>query len=182
MRAVVVEDSRLARQGLIRMLSQYKNISVVGDAEHLQQARDIIAAEQPDLLFLDIHMPGETGFELLASLPYMPKVIFTTAYADYAIESFEYNTVDYLLKPISEERLAAAISKLGENTVARPNASLTPINQTLSVDSQIFVKDGEQCHLIKLVDIQHIESCKNYVQLYFNGNKAFLKKSLNTVE
>lgn len=197
MRAVVIEDSRLARQGLIRMLSQFKSISVVGDAEHPEQARELIAAEEPDLLFLDIHMPGETGFELLASLSYTPKVIFTTAYADYAVESFEYNTVDYLLKPISEERLAAAIAKL-EKTVAQPTATQSTVldekssdEETttgeasappLKSDSQIFVKDGDHCHLIKLTDIQYIESCKNYVQLFFNGKKAFIKKSLNSVE
>lgn len=196
MRAVVIEDSRLARQGLIRMLSQFKSVSVVGDAEHPEQARELIAAEEPDLLFLDIHMPGETGFELLASLSYTPKVIFTTAYADYAIESFEYNTVDYLLKPISEERLAAAIAKL-EKTVAQPTAIQSTASDeksseknitheisapALKSDSQIFVKDGDHCHLIKLTDIQYIESCKNYVQLFFNGKKAFIKKSLNSVE
>lgn len=191
MRAVVIEDSRLARQGLIRMLSQFKSISVVGDAEHPEQARELIAAEEPDLLFLDIHMPGETGFELLASLPYTPKVIFTTAYANYAVESFEFNTVDYLLKPISEERLAAAISKL-EKSVVQPAPAQSAASDEkasgeesvppLKSDSQIFVKDGDHCHLIKLTDIQYIESCKNYVQLFFNGKKAFIKKSLNSVE
>lgn len=196
MRAVVIEDSRLARQGLIRMLSQFKSVSVVGDAEHPEQARELIAAEEPDLLFLDIHMPGETGFELLASLSYTPKVIFTTAYADYAVESFEYNTVDYLLKPISEERLAAAIAKL-EKTVTQPTPAQSTTSDEkssdeeaaddasappLKSDSQIFVKDGDHCHLIKLTDIQYIESCKNYVQLFFNGKKAFIKKSLNSVE
>ncbi len=189
MRAVVVEDSRLARQGLIRMLSQFKTVSVVGEAEHPESARALIEAEKPDLLFLDIHMPGESGFELLSSLSYAPKVIFTTAYADYAIESFEYNTVDYLLKPISEERLQIAVDKLESDSQVTPRAEAVSTEAStessapmLAVDSQIFVKDGDQCHLIKLVDIQAIESCKNYVQLYFRGAKAFVKKSLNQVE
>lgn len=189
MRAVVIEDSRLARRGLIRMLSQFSTVSIVGEAQHPQTARALIEAEQPDLLFLDIHMPGETGFELLASLNYTPKVIFTTAYADYAIDSFDYNTVDYLLKPISEERLSAAIRKLGATPSDAPSTERAPMlsetgstRSNLHADSQIFVKDGDHCHLIKLADIQYIESCKNYVKLFFNGKKAFVKKSLNQVE
>lgn len=198
MRAIVVEDSRLARQGLIRMLQKFKSVSIVGEAENPETARELIASERPDLLFLDIHMPGENGFDLLASLDYTPKVIFTTAYADYAIESFEYNTVDYLLKPISDERLNAAINKLeshknnninnsAEDNTAKSEQSAEqpasePATQLLDPHSQIFVKDGDHCHLIKLSDIEYIESCKNYVQLFFSGKKAFVKKSLNQVE
>lgn len=188
MRALVIEDSRLARQGLVRMLRKFKAISVVGEAENPSEARELIEIEKPDLLFLDIHMPGETGFDLLASLDYMPKIIFTTAYADYAVQSFEHNTVDYLLKPISEERLAAAIKKLDVSVenVLEPNHCDSQIGEiptsVLSPRSQIFIKDGDHCHLIKVSDILYIESCKNYVQLFFKGQKAFVKKSLNQVE
>ncbi len=189
MRAVVIEDSRLARNGLIRMLQSHPSVAVVGEAEHPQGAREIIAAERPDLLFLDIHMPGESGFQLLESLDYTPKIIFTTAYAEYAIQSFEHNTVDYLLKPISEERLATAIAKL---STAQAQDTDTPASAApLDLSSRLFVKDNEHCFLIALNQIQYIESCKNYVQIFFTNNggnsgtenkKAFVKKSLNLVE
>lgn len=189
MRAVVVEDSRLARSGLIRMLQRHSSIAVVGEAEHPQEAREIIAAERPDLLFLDIHMPGESGFQLLESLDYTPKIIFTTAYAEYAVQSFEHNTVDYLLKPISEERLAAAIAKL--DAAQAGNTGDPQPESPLDINSRLFVKDNDNCFLIALNQIQYIESCKNYVQIFFNSipvthqpdnKKAFVKKSLNLVE
>ena len=112
MKAIVVEDSRLAREGLVRMLGAFPEIEVVGQAEHPDSALVLIAAARPDVIFLDIHMPGATGFELLAALDYLPRIVFTTAYSEYAIRSFDYNTVDYLLKPISHERLATAVRKL----------------------------------------------------------------------
>jgi len=178
-RAIVIEDSRLARRGLIRMLSKHPSISVVGEAEHPSDARELIAVETPDLLFLDIHMPGESGLELLASLDYSPKVIFTTAYPDYAIRSFEHDTVDYLLKPVSEDRLEAAIAKLrSDQTVVKP----VPLEAALTLDSRIFVQDGDACHLVVLNTIEYIESCKNYVRIFFEGKKAFVKKSMTQVE
>lgn len=190
MRAVVVEDSRLARNGLIRMLKEHPSVAVVGEAEHPEEARAVIATERPDLLFLDVHMPGESGFQLLESLDYTPRIIFTTAYADYAVQSFEHNTVDYLLKPISEERLAAAIAKLNVARGVPSDVERTELR--LDINSRIFVKDNDHCHLVALKDIQYIESCKNYVRIFFTdnspgdgrhiSNSAFVKKSLNLVE
>lgn len=177
MKTLVVEDSRLARDGLMRMLSNYSDLHLIGAAEDADAARRIIAEHRPELLFLDIHMPGETGFELLESLDYEPRIIFTTAYSEYAIKSFDFQTLDYLLKPVSEERLALAIEKL---TQAK-NGS-TQAEPALSLDSRIFVKDGDRCHLVEVATIDYIESCKNYVRLFFDGDKAFVKKSLNQVE
>lgn len=182
MKTLVVEDSRLAREGLMRMLSKYPSLQLAGAAEDADTARKMIAEQRPELLLLDIHMPGETGFELLESLDYEPKIIFTTAYSEYAIKSFDFHTVDYLLKPVSEERLALAIEKLTQikNTLAKSEASSA--EPTLTMDSRIFVKDGDRCHLVELASIDYIESCKNYVRLFFSGEKVFVKKSLNQVE
>ncbi len=189
MRAVVIEDSRLARQGLIRMLEQHPAITVVGQAEHPQEAREVIAAERPDLLFLDIHMPGESGFDLLESLDYTPRIIFTTAYARYAVQSFEHNTVDYLVKPISQERLASAIRKLGAGQADEAGSALA--EPPLDINSRIFVKDNDRCFLIPLRRIQYVESCRNYVRIAFMDDApgrtpgmahAFVKKPLNLVE
>ena len=112
MRAVVVEDSRLAREGLVRMLGEHPALEVVGQADHPDSALPMIIDLRPDVLFLDIHMPGASGFDLLAQLDYLPRIVFTTAFSEHAIRSFDYNTVDYLLKPISPERLEQAVRKL----------------------------------------------------------------------
>lgn len=178
MKAIVVEDSRLAREGLINMLRGFSELQIVGEADHPTRALRLIQEVKPDVIFLDIHMPGESGFDLLEKLDYMPRIIFTTAYSEYAIKSFDYHAVDYLLKPISHERLAVAINKLtlgGEQT-------LSEIKPPLDINSQIFVKDGERCHLVVLNSIRYFESCKNYVRIFFNEHNAFIKKSLNQIE
>lgn len=178
MKAIVVEDSRLAREGLVRMLREFPEIDVVGQADHPSTALQLIEQAKPDVLFLDIHMPGESGFDLLQKLSYTPRIVFTTAYSDHAIRSFDFNTVDYLLKPISEDRLAQAIHKL-----CGPEESLAAETKpVLDYQSKIFVKDGDKCHLISLDTIQYIESNKNYVQIYFGEQRAYVKKSLNSME
>lgn len=177
MRAVVVEDSRLAREGLVRMLGEHPALEVVGQADHPDSALPLIKELRPDVLFLDIHMPGASGFDLLAQLDYLPRVVFTTAFSEYAIRSFDYNTVDYLLKPVSPERLEQAVRKLFGDT----EEPRTP-QRRLDMDSKIFIKDGEKCHLVGLESIRYIESCKNYVQIFFGTDKAYVKKSLNSVE
>ena len=184
MKAIVIEDSRLAREGLVRMLKAFPSIEVVGQADHPSTALSLIQELHPDVLFLDIHMPGETGFDLLEKLDYTPRIVFTTAYTDYAIRSFDYNTVDYLLKPISQERLSQAIQKLSEkqDTNDSNNEDIRDKKEALDIHSKIFVKDGERCFLIGLDTIQYIESCKNYVQIFFDNKKAYVKKSLNSIE
>jgi len=191
MKAVVVEDSRLAREGLVRMLAEFKELEVIGAAEDVSAALMLIEQHQPEIIFLDIHMPEQNGFELLAKMTYQAKIIFTTAYAEYAVQAFEHNSVDYLLKPISKERLAKAIIKLSNKNLGQNKAEVNneceqinaQINEpTLALNSRIFVKDNDQCHLIEIVNIDYIESCKNYVLVYFEQKKAFVKKSLNHVE
>lgn len=178
MKAIVVEDTRVAREGLVRMLGKFPELEVVGQADHPETALELIARTQPDVIFLDINMPGASGFDLLEKLDYSPRIIFTTAYSEYAIKSFDYNTIDYLLKPISPARLAQAVAKL----IASPE-ELTPEQKPpLEMNSQIFIKDNEKCFLVTLESIRYIESCKNYVRIFFNQESAFIKKSLNQVE
>lgn len=177
MKTLVVEDSRLAREGLLGMLAEFQGLAVVGAARDAEQARLLITEHRPELLFLDIHMPGESGFDLLESLDYEPKIVFTTAYSEYAIKSFEHPTVDYLLKPISAERLAQAIDKLSVPAIGKFEPQ-----EVLDAHSRVFVKDGERCHLIEVSRIHYLESCKNYTRLFFDNDKAFVKKSLNQLE
>jgi len=177
MKTLVVEDSRLAREGLVRMLARFPQLEVIGSGENANKARTIIEQHRPGLLFLDIHMPGDNGFELLESIDYQPCVIFTTAYSDYAIRSFDYLTIDYLLKPISHKRLSQAVNKL--TCRLSPN---TDSEAPLELAHRIFIKDKEKCHLIQISDIDYLESCKNYTKVYFLGNSAFVKRPLTQLE
>ncbi len=175
MKAIVVEDSRLAREGLLRMLSEFKELEMVGAADHPDSALKLIGEKRPDVLFLDIHMPGQSGFDLLDQLDYIPQVIFTTAYSEYAYRSFDYSPVDYLLKPISPERLSSAVDKLcvrDESVVMEP----------LEMSSKIFISDGDDCHLVSLQDIRYFESCKNHSRVFFESQKPFIKKALSSIE
>lgn len=178
MKAIVVEDSRLAREGLVKMLQAYPELDVIGAAEHPSSAFLLIQEHRPDIIFLDIHMPGESGFDLLEKLDYLPQIIFTTAYSEYAIRSFDFNTIDYLLKPISHERLHIAINKLRLSNEDK----LSSQKPRLDIHSRMFIKDGDKCHLVPLESIRYFESCKNYVRIFFNTENAFVKKSLNSVE
>lgn len=180
MRALIVDDSRLARAGLARMLADFPEIEVVGEADHPDTALPLIRALDPDLLFLDIRMAGADAFDLLARLDASPRIVFTTAHAEYAIRSFDFDTVDYLLKPISAERLAQAIRKLAPRDGAPP--VVAPALAPLEAGSRIFIKDGERCHMVSLASIRCFESCKNYVQVFFDDQRAYVKKSLGSVE
>lgn len=188
MRAVVVEDSRLARTGLVRMLGAFPHIDVVGEADHPDSALPLIGGARPDVLFLDIQMAGANAFELLArlqdELQALPRIVFTTAHAEYAIRSFDFDTVDYLLKPISQERLAQAIRKLGVQASSLPEPAPHGDDAAPPLDekSKIFIKDGERCHMVSLASISCFESCRNYVQVYFGSQHAYVKKSLGSVE
>lgn len=174
MKAIVVEDSRLAREGLLRMLSEFKELDMVGSADHPDSALKLIKDKRPDVLFLDIHMPGQSGFDLLDQLDYIPQVIFTTAYSEYAYRSFDYNPIDYLLKPISTERLAGAIDKLSVREDLEP--------EPLEMSSKIFINDSDDCHLVSVQDIRYFESCKNHSRVFFETYKPFIKKALSNIE
>jgi len=159
---------------------------VLGQADNAENALVLIEQLRPDLLFLDIHMPGEDGFALLERLDYTPRIIFTTAYSEYAIRSFEFNTVDYLLKPISPLRLAQALAKLSGDQDKEPDSHNA--KRLLDINSKIFIKDGDHCYLVALSSILYIESCKNYVRAFFPDGaggtikNAYVKKSMNQIE
>jgi len=178
--AVIVEDSRLARNELKQLIKEFPNITIVGEAENVDDGIILIQETKPDLLFLDINMPEKDGFQLLEELDEAPMVIFTTAFDEYAIKSFEYNALDYLMKPINPKRFEVAINKI-KDRINNRTASETAIEK-LNGDSQIFIKDGEQCWLVKIEDISLFEIVGNYTRVYFENNKPLLYKSLNQVE
>lgn len=179
MKAMIIEDSRLARQELRELLLAHPHIYLCADAENPRDAYAIIQREHPELLFLDINMPGKTGFELLQSLSYDPKVIFITAYADQAIHSFNFNTVDYLLKPVSPDRLKKALDKLKTDVVAN---DIEEFQSPLEIHSQVMLRDGDKCYWVRLQDIQYFESCGNYTQVFWVNNKVTLFRALGKIE
>ncbi|MCU4674087.1 LytTR family DNA-binding domain-containing protein [Catenovulum sp. 2E275] len=176
MQAIIVEDSRLARLELKEQLKQFKNIEVIAEAENGVQGVELIEQYHPDIIFLDIDMPEMNGFEMLEQLTYVPTIIFTTAYDEYAIKSFEVNALDYLLKPITLPRLTSAVQK------AYTLHHKPIVEDKLHSDSRFFVKEGERCWLVKLQQVQLFESIGNYTRLYFDQHKPMIYKSLSQVE
>ncbi len=178
-KALIIDDERLARNELKRLLESFPRIQVVAEAANAEEALQLIDQHHPDLLFLDIQMPGKTGFDLLESIETgVPEVIFTTAYDEYALKAFEHNALDYLLKPIEPQRLAEAIRKVEEHEI--PVAERK--EKLLGENDQVFVKDGEKCWFVKLGKIRLFESMGNYVRLHFDEFKPLILKSLNALE
>jgi two-component system LytT family response regulator len=187
-RAIIVEDSRLARNELKELIKAYPELEIIAEAENVDNAYELITSLKPHLIFLDINMPGKDGFDLLEMLDDVPITVFTTAFDEYAIKSFEYNALDYLLKPISDKRFADAIEKVkAKMATAAPAESQTQdsgprVSGLLNENSQIFIKDGEKCWLVTLNEIQLFEIVGNYTRVYFRDNKPLIYKSLNQVE
>lgn len=173
-RALLVEDSELARFELLHLLRAHPHVQIVGEADSVDTAQALIAAQSPELVFLDIDLPGGTAFELLARLPQVPQLIFTTAYDAHALEAFAWNTVDYLLKPIAPARLALALGKL------RPEA--LPAAPALGPDSPLYIKDGERCFLVRVREIRLIEAIGNYSRLFFGPHAPMLYRALAAIE
>ena len=183
-KAIIIDDERLARNELKKLLMDYPEIEVVAEAANVGEGIEKIENMNPELIFLDIQMPGKTGFDLLSELDKTPNVIFTTAYDEYALKAFEVNALDYLLKPVEPKRLADAIQKLHlQEEREQTNGSSENVNRsTLYEQDQVFVKDGERCWFVKLNEIRLFESVGNYAKVYFGPNKPLILKSLNALE
>lgn len=182
MKTFIIDDERLARQELKNLLKAYNGIEIIGESGHADEAIKQIEELQPDLIFLDIQMPGKDGFMLLQELQYMPKVIFVTAYDEYALRAFEVNALDYLLKPVQPERLQEAINKVLNEESAEETAPQTSVSQgVLSTSDMVFLKDGEKCWFVKLADVRLFESEGNYIRVFFENNKPLILKSLNNL-
>ncbi|MEM7108275.1 MAG: response regulator [Bacteroidota bacterium] len=176
MKALVVDDIRLARQELIRLLKNFPEVEIIGEAGNAEEARAFVQEHDPDLLFLDIQMPEEDGFSLLESMDDVPDVIFTTAFHEYALKAFENNALDYLVKPIDPDRLAAALEKYSTHKVSISKKSV------LDENSKVFVKDGERCWFVKLGEVRFFETFGNYARIHVKEEVATVGKSLNYLE
>ncbi len=182
-KAIIVDDERLARNELKKLLQEHGEIDVIDEASNVDEGIEKIETQNPELIFLDIQMPGKTGFDLLAELEKAPRVIFTTAYDEYALKAFEVNALDYLLKPIEPKRLADAVHKL-QDEISKEKADENGfVNRGPLTDTdQVFVKDGERCWFVKLGEIRLFESVGNYAKVFFGNNKPLILKSLNALE
>lgn len=181
MKAILIDDERLARQELKSLLAAYPEIQIVGEANNVETAIESIKQLKPDVIFLDIQMPGKNGFELLEEISGVPEVVFVTAYDEYAIRAFEVNALDYLLKPVQSNRLAETVKKIlnKENSEKQESKEQSlPLND----NDQVFVKDGEKCWFVKLSDVRLFESEGNYVRIYFDKNRPLILRSLNNLD
>jgi two-component system, LytTR family, response regulator len=180
LKVILIDDERLARSELKRLLQEFPDIEIIGEAANADEAMEKIESLNPDLIFLDIQMPGKTGFDLLTQLEKAPHVIFVTAYDEYALKAFEVNALDYLMKPIEPKRLADALLKVKQ----KDDEEMLSYNNRgiLSETDQVFVKDGERCWFVKLSEVRLFESVGNYAKVFFGTNKPLILKSLNALE
>lgn len=173
MNTLIVDDEPLARRELQRLLAAFSWVRIVGEAADIDEAHERITSLHPTLVFLDVQMPGGTGFDLLDRLDRTPHVIFTTAYDHYAVKAFEVSALDYLLKPIEPERLAAALDKV------RSTASGLPSGPTLE---QLFVRDGPRCWFVPLHEVALLDAEGNYVRLHWGDARPLLNRALTAIE
>ncbi|RWU10115.1 LytR/AlgR family response regulator transcription factor [Pedobacter chitinilyticus] len=186
-KTIIIEDEQLARQRLKRLLNNYQEVEIIAEAENGLEGLELIKKHQPDLIFLDIEMPILNGFEMLSKLgERQPKVVFTTAYDQYAIKAFDEGSIDYLLKPIELERLDKTIHKLKQTNLAKPVLAIDDLLQQIkgkTVQKTLTVKLGDRILLIKIDDIIHIQAEEKYVFLYtVDGKKHLTDYTLSTLE
>lgn len=184
-KTIIIDDERLARESLKGVLKEFPEVEIIAEAKNGTEGIESIKNLEPDLIFLDVSMPGMTGFEMLKKLDKIPHVIFVTAYDEYAIKAFEVNALDYLLKPVDVARLSEAIEKVklaDEQDFESSNLAMSRKDRQLTITDKVFIKDGEKCHLVSLSDIRMLESDGNYVKVYFNKHRMLILRSLNSFE
>jgi len=175
MNAMIIDDEPPARRELRRLLTDFSWVEIVGEAGNVDQAAEMVDSLTPELLFLDIQMPGGSGFDLLTRLEHLPQVIFTTAYDEHAVRAFEVDALDYLLKPIDPARLAEALGRVKSAQAAR-----TP--QPDAVLEQIFVRDGSRCWFVPLREVRLLSSEGNYIRLSWGKSQPLLGRALAALE
>lgn len=180
MRAIIVDDERLARQELKSLLAEHKDIEIIAECTNAAEAKEKVAALKPDVVFLDIQMPGKNGLELAQELTPVPELVFITAHDEFALRAFEVNALDYLLKPIQPERLQEAIKKLMTKEEGEPVSE--EFRTVLTDEDQVFLKDGERCWFVKLANVRLFESEGNYVRVHFENSRPLILRSLNNLE
>jgi len=180
-KTILVDDERLARQELKYLLQEYPDVQIIDEAENVDEALEKIHRLQPDLIFLDIEMPEKNGFELLNDLEYVPKVVIVSAHDQYAVQAFEAEAMDYLLKPLKSERLARTIEKV-RSDIQQHKVKESGFEGKLPAQKRIFLKDGEKCFFVRLTEIYMIESVGNYCRFHFGADRPMIHRSLNKIQ
>ena len=182
-RTLIIDDERLAREELHSLLRNYPEIEVVGEAVNALDGIDKIKDKHPDLIFLDISMPGMDGFEMLKHVDDLPQVVFVTAYDEFALKAFENQALDYILKPIDPEKIANVVRKVSVENFEINSPELNERkHRRLSGNDKVFIKDGEKCWFIELDKVRMMESDGNYVKVYFDTFRPMVLRSLNSFE
>lgn len=172
-RALVIDDERLARAALKRMLRNHPDVELAGEAANVDEAARQIRELHPDVIFLDIEMPGTNGLELVDGMPDSPLIVFTTAYTEHAVRAFEVNALDYLVKPILAERLGTALNKV-RKAIADRQVGLT-------ARRQLLLREGLRSWLVPMDRILFLESEGNYTRVYFDDHRPLIYTSLTAV-
>jgi two-component system LytT family response regulator len=187
-KTIIIDDERLARREMRGLLAEFDEIGVAGEAENLAEAVDLIQKEKPDVVFLDIQLGGENGFDLLEKIERNFRLIFVTAFDAYAIRAFEVNALDYLLKPVNPERLAKAIERLSlggeeESNSGNEHQQQQQQRRPLEFDDRIFLEIGERSVFLKVCDISHINAAGDYSEVRtVDRRKLLIEKSLREWE
>jgi len=182
MKALIIDDERLARNALRRLLKSHTEVEIVGEAANAKEGAAAIGKLHPDLIFLDIEMPGGSGFDMLQELDDVPVTIFTTAYDAYAVRAFEASALDYLVKPVAAERLAVSLARV-KKALSGASEGGSPGHASRSAAlQQIFVRDGDRCWIVRLSDIFLMESEGNYTRLWFGAERPLILRSLSAIE
>ena len=173
-RAIIVDDERLARKEMRRLLAEHDEIIVVSEAEDLSGALDLITTEKPNLVFLDIQLSNENGFDLLERVDRRLNVIFVTAFDEHAIKAFEVNAIDYLVKPVNPHRLARSIDRLSEPRKEKP------LNvRKLEYEDRLFLDSGSRSSFLQISTIKCIAADGDYTQVITaDGKKHLVAKPL----
>lgn len=176
-KCIIVEDETLAQQVIQNHLERISNFELVGICNNAIEAKEVLKKKEVDLIFLDIQLPGMTGLNFLRTLENPPLVVLTTAYAEYALESYEFNVIDYLLKPISFERFEKTVNKITEG---RFLTQLPAEKETLR--DHIFVKSNNKFFKVNFSEVVYIESMKDYLKIHTKEYKLITHQTMNEME
>ena len=191
LRAVIVDDEPLAREGLHEFLAAAEDVDVIAECASGEQAISVIAKEHPDLVVLDIQMPGIDGFEVLSHLQApLPAVIFVTAHDEYALQAFEAHAVDYVLKPVERDRLLRALERARAliahdqraDLTKRLQALLQTLSQRPTYPTRLAVRDGATVRFVPVADIDWIEAAANYARLHVGANRHVIRETMTALE
>jgi two-component system LytT family response regulator len=179
-RCLIIEDEPLARQIISRYVQQTPTLQLAGECANAIQAFTFLQQQPVDLMFLDILMPQLNGNDFLKTLQNPPKVIFTTAYPDYALESYEFDAVDYLMKPITFERFLKAVNKACGPGISKPETR--PLKEEKKSESFVYFRSDRKMIKVMLQDILYVESMKDYVKIFTNSSTIISRQSISSVE